>query len=266
MNFYTGIQEGQPRKMGMLGRLPMHSEETHPRLKLANYIDESALPTTPASVDWCSKVSNWPMYYNDQLGDCTCAAVGHQLQGWTQYASAQVAVPDESILKLYESQGYVPGDQSTDQGAVIQDVLQEMTNTGIPDATGNVHKYELFAQLNIKNMKQVYQALYMFGSVYLGINVPGSAEDQFNNHQPWTNVGDTNILGGHAIVVQAKDSKNNLNIITWGTTQEMEQSFWNAYVEEAWVVLTPDWFSSTGTTPDGLNLDQMKSDFSGLYN
>ena len=135
-----------------------------------------------------------------------------------------------------------------------------MTKTG---CAGN--KYELYAQLDVSNMNEVDQALYLFGSVYLGIEVPQSAEDQFQNGEPWSDVGDQDILGGHAIVVQGKTSSGNLEVITWGAVQEMEQSFWTTYVEEAWVVLTPQWFSKTGNTPDGINLTQMQADYKQLY-
>lgn len=252
------------RVPGVYGRNAPHPMETHPRLRLETYLN---VPATPSEIDWCSKVTNWPIYYNDQLGDCTCACVGHQIQGWTAYAGSELVVPDESVLGLYEAMGYVPGDSSTDNGAVIQDVLKYMVSTGIPGgANAGQQKYSLFAEISdLSNMATVSQALYLFGSVYLGINVPQSAEDQFQAGQPWSNTGDQNILGGHAIPLQKRDSDGNLTIITWGTTQVMEQSFWDAYVEEAWVVLTPQWLSSKGDSPDGLDLATMQSDFQSLY-
>jgi hypothetical protein len=252
------------RVAGRYGRLPAHSRHTHPRLLLSDYMKPNKLPPTPAKVDWCSKVPSWPMYLNDQLGDCTCAAVGHQLQAWTHYAGKEVDVTDDQVLKLYEAvSGYDPATGDNDNGANIQDVMEYMTLTGI----AGMPKYSFFAELpDLSNMKAVYQALYLFGSVYLGINVPESAEEQFQNGQPWSDVGDDNILGGHAIVVQQSDSSSgNLNIITWGAVQEMEPSFWEAYVEEAWVALTPEWFSAQGEAPVGLNVAAMQADFKELY-
>ena len=96
------------RVPGALGRLAPHPEATHPRLKLADYLNKSKLPATPSVIDWCSKVTSWPMFLNDQLGDCTCAAVGHQIQAWTEYANTEVTVTDNDILKLYEAFGYNP--------------------------------------------------------------------------------------------------------------------------------------------------------------
>lgn len=256
------------RVPGLLGRTAPHPEETHPRLKLEAFLDTAKLPATPETIDWCSKVVSWPMYLNDSLGDCTCACVGHQLQAWSAYGNTEVTVPQSSVLGLYEAMGYVPGDPSTDNGANIQDVLEEMVKTGIPGETeGDTEKYQLFAEIkNLKNMETVYQALYLFGSVYLGTNIPQSAMDQFQAGQPWSYTGDDNILGGHAICVQAKLSNGNLDIITWGAVQEMEQSFWDNYVEEAWVVIDPDWVNDkSGDTPDGLDLEALQQAFKSLY-
>lgn len=257
------------RVPGLLGRTAPHPESTHPRLQLEAFLDHAKLPPVPETVNWCSKVMSWPMYLNDQLGDCTCAAVGHQLQAWSAYGNTELTVPQDSVLGLYESVGgYVPGNPATDQGCNVQDVLQYMVSTGIPgNADGDQQKYKLFAQIkNLKEMSTVYQGLYLFGSVYLGINVPQSAMDQFQAGQPWSYVGDDNILGGHAICVQAKLSNGDLDIITWGAVQTMEQSFWDNYVEEAWVVIDPEWINATsGEAPEGLDLAGLEQAFKSLY-
>lgn len=44
-------------------------------LRFSDYVTP-ALPTPPDSVTYYQKVPAWPMYYNDQYGDCTCAAAG----------------------------------------------------------------------------------------------------------------------------------------------------------------------------------------------
>ena len=38
------------------------------------------------------------MYYNDQYGDCTCAAAGHMIQNWTASAATEISPPDQSVL------------------------------------------------------------------------------------------------------------------------------------------------------------------------
>ena len=55
-----------------LGKLPVrHDVRT---LQLARYVDTAVLPAPPASYDETAHVHDWPMYANDRIGDCTCAA------------------------------------------------------------------------------------------------------------------------------------------------------------------------------------------------
>lgn len=246
------------RRAGALGRLPMHPEDTHPRVKLAAFLDHP-LVNVPDVIDYHSKISNWPMYLNDRLGDCTCAGVGHMLQAITAYASAEFDLTDNDVESLYERFGYIPGDSSTDQGAVEQDVLQSMVNQGIEG-----HKYSAFAQVDHTNMDHVYAALYLFGTIYLGIACPQSAQEQFQSGQKWTYVPGSPIEGGHAITLQGKDQDGTLQIVTWGTLQPMSQDFWDNYVEEAWVVISPDWLESNQETPTGLDLDGLMQEFRSL--
>ena len=165
---------------GMLGKLPPHPESTHPRVKLANHLTASALPGTPMVVDYASRVRTWPMYLNDQLGDCTCAGIGHSVQAWTAYGKGEVTLPDSAILNLYERMGYIPDNPGTDQGAVEQDVLAEVQKNGI-----GRHKILAYAQVDHTNLNEMKTALNLFGSVYLGAQMPQSAMTQTEAGQPW---------------------------------------------------------------------------------
>ena len=166
---------------GMLGALPPHPESTHPRVKLSDHLSVAALPPTPAVVDYASKVRMWPMYLNDQLGDCTCAGIAHAVQAWTAYAKGLVTLPNSAVLNLYERMGYVPGNPATDQGAVEQDVLAEVHRNGIGG-----HKILAYAQVDHEDPYEMKAALNLFGSLYLGAQMPQSAMDQTNAGQPWS--------------------------------------------------------------------------------
>jgi hypothetical protein len=241
-----------------LGRNIPHSPEAKPRLILDNYLMASS---APATVDFASQVVDWPMYGNDQIGDCTAACAGHQIQAWTRYTGTEVDIPEPDIIQLYSAvSGYDPATGANDNGAVIQDVLTYWRKSGVPVAG---HKILAFAQL--KDLSQVKQALWLFGSVYLGVNVPQSALDQFNNDQPWTVVQNSPIEGGHAIPLQyAGDGNLPYQVVTWGKLQGMDQHWFDAYVEEAWIVITDDWLNKNGNTPEGFNLQQLGADLANL--
>jgi len=73
----------------------------------------AALPE-PAKAAWEYKVPNYPVFLNDQLGDCTIACVGHMIQTWTVYGSGLYTPADSDILTAYEAVGgYVPGNEAT---------------------------------------------------------------------------------------------------------------------------------------------------------
>ena len=257
------------------GRLAPHPRETHPRLIIDDYFLPE-IPLPPATVDYASAVPSWPMYGNDKIGCCTCSAVGHMVQAWTQYANTELTVPLQSIIQLYSAvSGYNPVTGQNDNGANLQDVLGVWQKTGIPGTTP-ADKILLFAEIsNISNLTFIQQCLWIFGTVYIGFDVPQSAMTQFSQGQPWTVVPTgTNIVGGHAIPIQLYDTANPnpIGAVTWAKLQQMSTGFFQTYCSgmqdgEAWVVISQDWLTSAGYTiaaAGGLDLYGLGQDFTAL--
>lgn len=240
----------------------IHAQPARPKLKLGDYLTAGPFAVPPATADWLSAVGSWPMYLNDQLGDCTCAAVGHMIEAATQYASGTaLQITDQDVLTAYEAVGgYVPGQPSTDNGAYIQDVLAYWHATGV----GGDH-IVAYASVDVANLDEVHEAIDMFGCVDIGFNFPASAMDQFNAGQPWDVVAGAQIEGGHCVNVGAYDSDaKTLTCVTWGRTQVMTEAFWHQYVDEAWVIITHDWVNANGIDPLGIDLYQLGADFQQL--
>lgn len=250
-----------------LGRRSPYPRETHPRLTLENYMNSGFLPNLAGvTVDWCSKVPSWPMYLNDRLGDCTEAAKAHIIQAISAYASVERKVQDLDVERWYERDGgYVLGDSSTDNGCVIQDVLKNWESD-------DSEVFPIAAYAEIRDCTNVYllkQALDLFGTVYLGINCPSSALEQFNAGEIWSYVPSSPIEGGHAIVLQrqypAGGMHGVMDVITWGAVQPMTFKFAENYIEEAWIILTDNWISSLqGLAPNGLDLTELQKDFAQI--
>ena len=249
-----------PRVPGKYGRKPRDTTRWAPTLE--HYLT-AELPPAPVIVDRASKVTSWPMYLNDSLGDCTCATVGHEIEAWTAYATAEVTLPQDDILALYEAVGgYVPGDPSTDNGCEIQDILAYWQRTGVGG-----HKIAAYAALgDCTNLMLMKQCLQIFGTVYLGINCPESAESQFSAGEVWTVVPGSPIAGGHAIPLQRWDNAplGDLEVVTWGALQRMTMAFATEYVEEAWVPVSTDWITANDVTITGLNLAQLEADLAAV--
>jgi len=93
---------GMEVKLGKLA--PRKDPKT---LKFAKYLPTLAkLPKPPAKVTRIHEVSAWPMFGNDTLGDCTCAAVGHYEQQLAAAAGSSDATPtDAEVIALYWATG-----------------------------------------------------------------------------------------------------------------------------------------------------------------
>lgn len=243
---------------GKLGALAPHPETSHPRVRLATHMVAKNLPPTPAVVDYASKVRSWPMYLNNQIGDCTAAGIAHTIQAWTAYGKGLVTLPNSAVLRLYEAFGYVPGQPATDRGAVEQDVLHYVMQNGIGG-----HKILAFAQVDHRNPDEMKTALNLFGSVYLGAGIPQSAMIQTDAGQPWTVEPGSPVEGGHCFVLQRWDTAANpMTFVTWGQLQRGSVDWWMTYGAEAWVMISQDWFLASGKTVTGVEVTDLGDEFS----
>lgn len=238
-----------------------------PRLWLEDYLTPHSWPKFSAVVDRASAVQNWPMYLNDSLGDCTVAGMGHMYGALTQYAQNKEAIFEDSMIQ----QTYFRITGGADSGAEMSSVLEDQYTNGMQDMFGATHKVAAFAQLKLVGPRWLACALTAFGSVYVGVNLPQSAETQFESGQPWTYVQGSPIIGGHAIVLQAVDENptypansgpDSFTYITWGSKVTASWQWCSTYIEEAWVAISDDWLQANGTTISGFDLAQLQADMS----
>ena len=252
-----------PRKLKLGKSVARHDPRT---LLLASYVTP-ALPTPPASFDLTSRVKSWGMMDNDQIGDCTCAAAGHLLMEWTANAGKKIFTPtDKQIVAAYSAiTGYNPTTGANDNGANEIDVLNYWRQSGIAG-----HKIGAYVALEPSNHNHVMDSVYMFEGCYIGVQLPISAQAQVQNHKPWsvppggpTGDGKPGSWGGHAVPVVAYDSRG-LVVVTWGALQRMTWSFWEAYCDEAYAILSPDYLDGKQQGPQGFSLQQLEADLEDL--
>lgn len=237
-----------------LGKLPpLHDDRT---LRLASYLDvATVLPQIPAEADWTLAVPAWPMYANDHLGDCTCAAAGHMIQAWTTAAGNPKTPEEAAIVEAYWALG------SGDTGRYELDVLNYWRQTGIGGETIGA-----YALIDPHDLDAVRAAIYLFGGVYTGVALPNTAAGQAS----WDVVGDGKTgssapgsWGGHAVPYNAF-GPDGFKCITWGAALEVTTAFHLAYCDELYAILSPAWLNVQGASPAGFDLAALQADLKAV--
>jgi hypothetical protein len=230
-------------------------------LRLADYLDDAVLlPAIPETFDLAPKGVSYPMYGNDHLGDCTCACVGHLIQVWTALAGAPATPADAVVEKLY-----IPETGSDDTGRMEIDVLNYWKTTGTDDG----HKIAAYVSVDPSNHDHVRAALYLFGGVYDGVALPKTAQGQ----PVWDVVGDPadengpaypGSWGGHAIPKLPVWDGKTFQVVTWGAVLEETIAFNDAYTDESYAIVSPDFFGADAKTIDGFAIGDLESDLADL--
>jgi hypothetical protein len=254
-----------------LGKRPRREDRLNRTLRFKDYRLPTVLPTPPVEISYVVEVGNWPMLLNDQLGDCVIASMGHMVQQWTCFASdgsATQVMTDAEALAAYESiGGYNPTDPNTDNGCDMLTALNYWRQNGIQVA-GNIHKIGGFVSIDVDNLDELREAVWLFGNAFVGVELPVSVQ----NADAWT-VPDGGIYGksgqpggwgGHCIPVMA-ESPETATCITWGQRLKMSHNFYDDYCDEAYAVLSEDWLSAhSGRTIAGLDMTALRADIAAL--
>lgn len=238
-----------------LGRLPTPEIVREQNFKLARYLP--TLPEPPKTLDFTQAVASWPMYANDHLGDCTCAALAHMLEVWTQQVDGFARlVTDNDVVDLYNLVN-----NGRDQGADMQNVLRTFRHQGLAGDT-----ILGYVEVDVADLQAVKTAAWLFSGVYFGANLSISNQGQEVWDASDGPQGTPGSWGGHAInLVQYDDTGGTL--ITWGGAKRFTWAWWMKCVDEAYVAIPHDYDRLAGKAlANGFNEDQLKADLAGLPN
>ena len=225
----------------------------------------STLQTAPVGFDHTALLAEpWGMLGNDTVGDCAIAGPAHETMLLNAEAGKQIPFTTQGVLAIYSAiTGYNPADPNTDQGSNVRDVLAYRAATGFTDAAGGVHKIGAYVALTAGDWTELLQALHVFETVGIGIQVPQSAMSQFADGQPWTVVEGSPIEGGHYIPAVARPAVDTVTIVTWGAKQLMTKAFYEEYCDEAWAYVSTEDLVE-GATLDGFDLAELQEDLNAL--
>lgn len=234
-----------------------------PKLALEPYVMEAFQPPPP-EVDYYSAVPSWPMYGNDQLGDCTWAAIGHIVQAWTAHAGQERTPNTADIEQGYWETGTPPSATGqpggpTDDGRMEPHVLTYWRHNGIPNEQDSIIGY---AAVNHADINRVKFAIENFGGVYVALALPITAEQQTiwdyvpndPNNQPYS-------WGGHAVPILGYDSEY-LYVVTWGFVLKMTYAFWQHYGVASYALISSDFLDKAAAA--GVDVPAIKTQINAL--
>jgi hypothetical protein len=225
-------------------------------LALAHYLDLSAV-SLPPLVDYSAKAMQAlsRMYMNDRYGCCVIAGkyhIGGVLTG--NESGTPIVGTDQEVYQQYQSI-CGPGDN----GCVITDVLDVFRTRGLPFG-GKAHKIDGYVSCNWTNKDLVKAALYLFGNLTLGVNLP----DAWTKNDVWDTTS-SQIVGGHDVCAVGYNDQG-VTIASWGrlyliTWQAFTSRTW---LEELYVLLGPDWYGADNLAPNGVNVSALKDDLAKI--
>lgn len=234
----------------MLGRLPYTPDARDYQLARA-----SSLPAPPESTSYRKNARPpWDMYGNDRAGCCAFAALCHGIQLQSANGRGEVQPASEAAIEAYaKCTGYDPRTGRNDNGTNMRQALQWFRKNGVG---GELIPYFVAVSMNMAALKQ---AMAFFGGLYVGLDLPRSAENQKVWDIPAGRLGRDwarGSWGGHAVWFADYDSWG-VHLVTWGAEKQASWAWVREYLGEAWAVYSPLWFDEKGRSPTGLNTADM---------
>jgi len=224
-------------------------------LRLSKYLDLAKLPPIPEADNNYVKMSKFTMAMNDELPCCVVSGAVHMIQVWTSMAARERILPDSMVERTYYDRtgGF-------DTGLNLLQFLKWWRSDSIAG-----HPIGAFVAVNPTNMQQMKAAIHLFGGVFTGIGLPLSAQDQNvwdvvhggPQSRPYS-------WGGHLTICCQYDAGGNLFNYTWGDKVKMTPAFASCYVDEAYAVLSLDWFRADHKSPDGFAWRDLLSDLNKI--
>jgi hypothetical protein len=207
-----------------LGRLPRD-----PGAKFLCLRDYCTAPRRVSEAWYATFGATFRNYGNQRIGNCTVAAVANLASAQGASEGASLAFTEGEVCDWYFD---LTGGQ--DIGARMLTVLERVACSGFPSPA----RYRAAAHAAVipHDLEGVRWAASTFHGLYVGAQLPLSAETE----KPWDvvrgAVGDVGGWGGHALALVGYD-RDGVTFVTWGRLQRATWRWWSVYVDECYVLL-----------------------------
>lgn len=225
----------------------------------------SALP--PEYCDWAADVHEVPILLNNQLSNCVEATALHVIQQRYAYALKPITVTDDDAIRLYSLwAGYNPTDPTTDRGTVMSVAMASWLANGITLEDGTVDKIEGYASVSVRNVTNVQRAIWLTGSVLVGIDCPkkwltADFVMDLEDDEP------IDSAGGHGLMFAGYlPTALGLEYVvhTWEGRFRMTQRAFSRVAQEAYCITSRDWVDSQGLNPALIAWDDVSAAMSQI--
>ena len=237
--------------------------------KFGAFFNATKLPTPPlkfghfAIKDASNKLKPWGILANDVHSDCIFAGAAHETMVFNNAGGRIVNFADANVLADYAAVTGYDGTPATDQGGDMVEAASYRRKIGVLDATGVRHKIDSYVALLPGDVGQLALAAYLTGAVGVGLSLPRSADDQFDEAMPWSVIpGDTK-GPGHYVPCIGRNGVGNFLVITWGRLHAMTPEFYHAYCDEALAYISLETLTNN-LSPEGFNAAQLGQNLAAL--
>jgi hypothetical protein len=224
-------------KLGIRG----HKEDPRGRtLKIKDFIKPGL--AYPAACDLTfGLIPDVDALGNDAVGCCAIAGPAHFARWEDQLCKRQANVFTANVIDEYQNFGYVPGDETTDNGCYALDVFLRWRKEGLFG-----RKIEAFAQVDFFNPDEMARATFLLGGVFLCFSLPQSVSD---GRDTWDVTPGSPQWGGHLVY---QDGTGLVN--SWGQRIRVTDAFIARYCFDAFAVVSKESIKPDGRAFSGLDL------------
>ena len=215
-----------------------------------SYMDEVLAPLIPDQTVYSAAVKGqWGDLGNIEYSDCIFAGFGHYKQCTSVNASGvQAVVTTDQVLGWYSDvKGFVKGDPSTDNGAYPIEALNYFVDC---------KEIAAYARVNLADPACVARAVNLFGGMYTVVTMPTAWKKSvvWGAGPNLSGVWAPGSWGNHCLYTPDYNSSMTLNSVSWGTMYPITEDGYEAYMPEAYVLLSDYWVNTVGKTIQGFDL------------
>jgi hypothetical protein len=198
-------------------------------------------------IDWAKELS-FPIDGNDIYDDCYMAAAEHGDNTFTGNNGAESAFNEDLTVSSYLS--LAGGDNGLNDGQIIsawENGLPGIAAAKIMDAL----------DIDTTNAQLVQTAIWLFGGVFFGLDVPDNWYKDFTTGSVWDAPANPDSNNGHGVWWNGVNVQGNYHLQTWGTYGWITPAGVSDCDPSGFVVFSQRWFNSSGEAPNGYSYSQL---------